>query len=105
MSYARNARMQQDAGPSDEKDVRDVLDKYGLDHLWITRKHNIITVMSGPKDDPILHVCFVRLSLWEWALQVADWQGEWETTEFKGRLLDLVEMVVKEMGWLVTPRN
>ncbi len=80
--------------------TRKLHEQYGLTHLRVRKHGRLLTVESGPEDDPWRHVRFRRDTVHLWKLEVAV-RSRWEKTPFRAYLDDLVAMVTGELGWTV----
>jgi len=88
----------------DAEDLADLLaDHDGLSHLRVRRRADLLTIESGPRADPILHVRFRRASVQYWTLECATHTGRWERTGYRDTLPRLIDLLVAELPWTITP--
>ena len=67
-----NLRAEED----DADDLRDALEPHPqLSHLRVRRRANTLLLESGPKDDPIRHARFRRMTAGIWELDAATHKG------------------------------
>jgi len=92
---------------ADEDDavlVREFLAEHeGLDHLRVRRRADLVTLESGPEDDPVHHARLRRLSVHYWTLECATHTGRWEKTGFRGPMKDILHTLVSTIPWVLTP--
>ncbi len=74
-----------------------------LAHLRVRRRGSLLTVVSGPDDDPVPHVRFRRLSQTVWAIEMPDHRGRWERTGLHGPLEEAINLVISEFSWTLAP--
>jgi hypothetical protein len=88
----------------DADDVREFLAaRDGLGHLRVRRRADLLTLESGPADDPIPHARLRRTSERHWTLECATHTGRWEKTGFQGTLKKLLDLLVSTLPWVVAP--
>lgn len=80
-------------------------DHDGLEHLRARRRADLITLESGPEDDPIPHARLRRVAVHLWAIECATHTGRWERTGFRGLLDDVLDLLVSTLPWIVAPRE
>jgi hypothetical protein len=86
--------------------VRECLEDHdGLEHLRARRRADLITLESGPKDDPIPHARLRRVAAQTWTVECATHNGRWERTGIRGPLADMIELLVSTLPWIVAPRE
>ena len=92
---------------ADKFDVEEVTDflapRRKLAHLRVRRRGPLITLESGPADDPIPHARFRRTSVHLWMLECATHTGRWERTGYRANLETLLKLLTKELPWVLTP--
>jgi transposase len=74
-----------------------------LAHLRIRRRGPLITLESGPTNDPILHARVRRLSVHCWTLECATHMGRWEPTGERATLGKLLRLAVESYPWVFEP--
>jgi hypothetical protein len=88
----------------DAEDLADLLvARHGLGHLRVRRRADLLTLESGPQADPVLHVRFRRSSVHYWTLECATHTGRWERTGFRDTLPRLLDLIVAQLPWTITP--
>jgi hypothetical protein len=86
-------------------EVLDHLAEYeGLEHVRARRRADLLTLESGPKDDPVPRTRFRRVGVHVWQLEMPLRGGAWDRTPMRGQLLELVEAVIAQFGWMLQPR-
>ena len=75
-------------------------DQYGLRHLRVRKRGLLLTLESGPDDDPYRHVRFRRDTVHLWTVEAAS-RGKWERMHLRATLDELLEMLTTEMSWLI----
>lgn len=91
---------------AEQADVEHVLQQLhdlGLTHLRARKRASLLTVESGPEDDPIAHFRLRRLDARTWGLEFPARGTKWERTPFADVLSELVNTVVSNFGWMVQP--
>jgi hypothetical protein len=93
--------------PADEEDAEDLRQLLhrdpDLSHLRVRKRASVLTVESGPKDDPVPHVRLRRLTLHEWTLEIATHMGDWQPTGERAFMKDLVALVRQQYPWVLRP--
>ena len=92
---------------AEDDDADDVLEflaaRQGLGHLRVRRRADLLTLESGPKDDPIPHARLRRVSTHKWTLECATHTARWEKTGFQGPIEKLLDLLVSTLPWIVAP--
>ncbi len=83
--------------------VAQALKKHGFDHLRVRARGKVLTIESGPEDDPIKHARFKRDTVHLWILQVADHKGRFAPTGLRADWPTLVDILVRDFGWVLEP--
>jgi len=92
------------ATDADASRIERILGTYAhLAHLRVRRRGAVLTVESGPEDDPVPHVRFRRISASMWTIQMPNHRGRWEPTGINGPLDELVQTVVRDFSWTLAP--
>lgn len=90
--------------PDDLDDVREFLNnREGLEHIRARSRSDVITLESGPKDDPYRHARIRRVSVHLWKLEMATHSGRWEPTPVRGPMDEVLTMLVDTFGWTLSP--
>ena len=85
-------------------DVVDHLAEFeGLEHLRARRRGDLLTLESGAKDDPVPHTRFRRVGVHKWQLEMPTHTGRWQTTPIRAQLIELVDAVITQFGWMLAP--
>lgn len=77
----------------------------GFEHLRSRRRGALLTIISGPDDDPIIHARLRRVTKQWWELEVPTSTGRWERTGLRGNRIDVIDRVMSDMEWLLVPRE
>jgi hypothetical protein len=80
-------------------------DYEGLDHLRARRRADLITLESGPRDQPVAHTRFRRIAVHKWQLEMPLHSGGWDRTPIRGALTELADAVISEFGWMLAARD
>lgn len=90
--------------PAHEDDadcVRDVLRKHdGLGHLRVRRRADLLTLESGPEDDPVRHARLRRVAVHLWRLEVAH-HTAWQSTPVRGPIDKVLDELLSDFGWIL----
>lgn len=84
-------------------DVEVPLKTRGFEHLRVRAHGNTLTIESGPTNDPVRHARFTRDTVHLWILQVADPKGRFVQTGLRDDLPTLVDILIRDFGWLLEP--
>lgn len=89
----------------EEDHVDDViahLAKYeGLGHLRVRRRTDLLTLESGAKIAPTPHTRFRRVGVHKWQIEMPVRGGRWDRTPLRGQLLEVVDAVITQFGWML----
>jgi len=77
----------------------------GLGHLRVRARGEVLTIESGPAEDPTQHARLRRLTVSLWTLEMAARGGRWEPTPFRATKELLVTALVEQFGWVLTPQD
>ena len=91
------------AEPHDASHVEDLLHQRGATHLRARKYGSAVLVESGPINDPIKHFRLRRETVHLWWLDIADHRDRWERTPLRASLDDLVQAVVDDFPWTISP--
>jgi hypothetical protein len=75
----------------------------GFEHLRARKHGDLVVIESGPDDDPIPHARLRRVTKQWWALEMPTHMGRWEKTGLRGPRLEILQMLVDDFGWTLTP--
>ncbi|MFW5740569.1 MAG: hypothetical protein ACOC1F_09405 [Myxococcota bacterium] len=94
------------AEEDDADDVREALEQHEqLSHLRVRRRADALLIESGPKNDPIRHARFRRMTANIWELDAANHRGQWEWTGHRALLLKLVDTLLNVYAWLTADQQ
>lgn len=92
------------AQPSDVLTVEAVLALYpDLSHLRVRRRGDLLTLESGPAEDPQRHARLRRVTVHLWRLEMPASSNRWNLTPFRDQLKILLEMLVHQFPWTLAP--
>lgn len=91
------------AESSDASAAERFLHEQGLDHLRVRKHGAVLNLESGPKHDPVKHARLRRVSVNYWTLEMATHMGRWERTGLRDTMDNLLESLVRDFGWTLTP--
>lgn len=77
----------------------------GFEHLRARRRGDLLTIVSGPVDDPIVHARLRRVTKQWWELEVPSSSGHWQRTGLRGNRIDVLDEMVTDFEWLLAPRE
>ena len=72
-------------------------------HTRARKYGSAVLVESGPVDQPIKHFRVRRDTVHLWCLDMANHRGQWERTPFRANLDELVQTVLGDFPWTLTP--
>jgi hypothetical protein len=75
----------------------------GLEHLRVRRHADLVVVESGQAEDPIPHARFRRTAAHLWVLEMANHTARWQPSGARGALDGLVEALINDFGWTLSP--
>lgn len=88
------------ASPLDAEAVQQSLRRLPeLAHLRARQRAALVTIESGPADDPFPHARLRRIASNRWRLEMPTSSGRWETTPFQGPLNDVLALLIEDFGW------
>ena len=74
-----------------------------FDHLRIRKRGDLVVIESGPKDDPVPHARLRRVTKQWWTLEMPTHTGRWQKTGLRAPRLEVLQMLVDDFGWTLTP--
>jgi hypothetical protein len=75
----------------------------GLEHLRVRRRADLVVVESGQAGDPVPHARFRRVAARIWALEMATHTGRWQPSGVTGALERVIEALIQDFGWTLSP--
>ena len=88
-----------DAGETE----RQLAEYVGLSHLRVRVRGAVLTLESGPSEEPHAHARLRRVSATLWSLEIAGRGGRWEQTGLRDTRAKLVLALVEQFGWVLEP--
>jgi len=73
----------------------------GLEHLRSRSRADVITLESGPDEDPFLHARLRRVAVSLWRLEMPTRSGRWEPTPIRGPLSEVLTSLISDFGWVL----
>ena len=93
--------------PAEKMDLDDVTEflarRSKLAHLRARKRGSLITLESGPLDDPVRHARLRRLSVNYWTLECATHTGQWEPTGERDTFDGILELLTSTYPWVLEP--
>ena len=74
-------------------------------HLRARKHGDLIVIESGPQDDPITHARIRRVTKQWWTLEMPTHMGRWQRTGLRDVRLKVLQTLVDDFGWTLTPRS
>jgi hypothetical protein len=90
-------------GPEYAQEVQQDLFDRGFLHLRVRRRGDLLTIESGPLDDPVRHARLRRVTVGLWTLECATHTGQWEPTGLRDQLDPLIEQLTTTLSWVLQP--
>lgn len=87
----------------DADHVEELLHESGATHLRARKRGSAVLIESGPAPDPVKHFRVRRDTVHLWCLDMADHRGRWERTPFRANLDELIQTVLENFPWTLTP--
>lgn len=73
-----------------------------LHYLHVRRRGDLLTIESGPKDDPFPHTRFRRDTVHLWRLEMPTRGGkQWDKVPVRATLGELFDTVVENYPWML----
>lgn len=72
-------------------------------HLRVRANGDLVTLESGPKNDPIPHLRFRRATIQWWYLELPTHTGRWEKTPYRAAMEELFKLVEDQFAWTLEP--
>lgn len=91
------------ADPAHAEAVASRLSTRGFPHLRARKRGELILIESGPDDDPVPHARLRRDTIQLWRLEIPTHTGRWEPTGIRAPLKDMIEVLVQDLPWVLTP--
>jgi hypothetical protein len=93
----------QSADNASEDSIKNSLEQYpGLNHIRARRRGDLLTLESGPKDNPFPHARFLRDTVHLWRLEMPTREGyRWERTPMRASLDELLGKVIESSPWML----
>ena len=70
-----------------------------LRHLRVRHRADLLTIESGPVEDPIPHARLRRVTVQYWRLEMPARSGKWELTPYRGLRDEIQELLVDSCPW------
>lgn len=83
--------------------VSEALAARRLAHLRVRRRGDLVVIESGPKRDPVPHARFRRVTVHLWRLEMPTHTGQWQPTPLRDQLERLVDILINDFSWTLTP--
>lgn len=80
-------------------ELEEALVNRGFNHLRVRRRGDVLTIVSGPKDDPFPHARVRRETVHLWRLEMPTSTGRWECTPVRDLPDNLVVILVSVFPW------
>lgn len=77
----------------------------GFEHLRSRRRGDLLTIVSGPEDDPVVHVRLRRLTKQWWDAEVPAGGRRWQPLGLRDGRIEVLDTLVADFGWLLAPRE
>jgi len=87
----------------DAEALESFLASLGHKHLRVRRRADILTIESGPTDDPYPHARLRRVTVHYWRLEMPNHSGKWDPTPVRGLLNDVQRALVDSFPWTIAP--
>jgi len=87
------------AEDSDAQALETFLHERELRHLRVRRRADLLTIESGPVEDPIPHARLRRVTVQYWRLEMPTRSGKWEPTPHRGLLDEVQALLVDSFPW------
>ena len=78
-----------------------LLHERGATHLRVKKRGALLTIVSGPEDDPWPHARLRRDTVHLWFLEMAVRGSRWEKTPFRDTMDELVDLLVEQFPWTI----
>jgi hypothetical protein len=74
-----------------------------LGHLRVRRRGDLLTLESGPLENPRRHARLRRVTVHLWRLEMPAASNRWDPTPFRDQLKTLLEMLTHQFPWTLAP--
>ena len=74
-----------------------------LDHVRVRARGAVLTLESGPEEDPVPHARFRRDTVHLWLLEMPMRGNRWDRTGMRDTLDNLVEALISMFPWMLEP--
>jgi|SRR5574338_523726 hypothetical protein len=82
--------------------LKNIIEKHGLAHLRARKHGDLLIIESGPKQNPVHHLRMRRVTRQWYALEIPD-HPHWQRVDIRARAHVVLETVIREFPWLLTP--
>jgi hypothetical protein len=72
-------------------------------HLRVRRRGDLLTLESGPPENPRRHTRLRRVSVHLWRLEMPAASNRWNLTPFRDQLEVLLDLLVYQFPWTLAP--
>ena len=83
--------------------VEKALKDRGFVHLRVRARGSVLTIESGPEDDPVKHARLKQQTVHLWVLEIADHKGRFSSAGLRDDWPTLVDALVRDFGWVLEP--
>jgi hypothetical protein len=78
--------------------------RHELKHVRVRKRADMLILESGPADDPFPHARLRRVAVHLWTLEMPT-RGRWQPSGDRGPKEWLLELLVRQFGWMLTPAD
>ena len=93
--------MAEKASDSTVKKVLGLLREKGLTHLKVTARASNIVIYSEHGSEKENRCRLVKMQGNAYNLHMADHRGKWEPTPYTGTVVELVDLITIQFGWVL----
>ncbi len=86
---------------SEARVVERYFQEQGFDHLRACHRGKIVTIESGPKEDPVKHARFRKDTVHLWILEIADHRDRFEPTGLRDTIDNLRVALTDNFPWVL----
>lgn len=92
------------ADPSHIETVEAFIEREELSHLSVRKRGDTLTLVEGPVSDCLPIARMRRVTKQWWTLEIATHTGQWEPTPIQGVLHEVLDTLLVDFSWTLTPR-
>ena len=83
----------------DVEGTRNFFVRNALPHLRVRKRGAVLTIESGPDEQPFAHARLRKVTKQYWTLEMPTHSRRWQTTPFRATRLEILELLLQNFPW------